>query len=239
MRYTLSNFYKSDAWWNLLQTIKSDPARMNEDGELICAHCGKPIVRAYDCIGHHVIELTEENVNDAMISLNPENIVLVHHGCHNKIHNKLGKLYAREYRKVYIVYGSPLSGKSSWVRESMNEGDLVVDMDSIWQCVSGCDRYMKPKRLNAVVFGVRDYLIDMVRMRHGKWQNAYIIGGYPLISERERLARELDAELIFIDTPMEVCIERLAEHKDGRDIGEWIGYIHDWWNKYAPGTIKK
>lgn len=230
MRYTLNNFYKSKEWWNLLQAIKSE--RLDENGQLICKHCGKPIVRAYDCIGHHTIPLTEENVNMVEISLNPALIWLVHHKCHNKIHNKLGSM-SYGCRKVYIVYGSPLSGKSTWVRESMNEGDLVIDMDSIWQCVSGCGRYVKPPRLNAIVFGVRDKLLDDAKYRRGKWQDAYVIGGYPLISERERLCKELDAELVFIDTSEQECLDRLLACNDGRDIDEWRTYITKWWDQHG------
>ena len=236
MRYTLSNFYKSDEWRALLNVLKSE--RVNKDGEIICEHCGKPIVRAYDCIGHHKIALTEENVNDAYISLAAENIMLVHHKCHNKIHNKLG--YSD--RKIYVVYGSPLSGKSTWVESVREPGDLVVDIDSIWQCVSGCERYEKPNRLRSVVFGVRDTLIDMVKYRRGKWLNAYIIGGYPFAAERERLVNSLGAEEIFIDTSMDECMSRLRECVDGRSKEEWENYIADWWKKYsprAPQSIKK
>lgn len=227
--YTLATFYKSEAWYKLMQLIRQE--RVNENCDIICEYCGEPIVRAYDCIGHHVIELNDMNVNDAMIALNPDNIQLVHHKCHNRIHNKLR--YGEDIRQIYLVYGSPLAGKSTWVNEVMNEGDLIIDMDNIWQCVSGCNRYVKPGRLNACVFGVRDTLLDMVKYRHGKWLNAYIIGGYPLISERERLCKELGAREIFIDTPMEVCIERLTYCKD-RDLTEWVRYIHEWWMKYAP-----
>ena len=83
---SLYNFYRSKQWENLLQVLRNE--RIDAEGNIICAHCGKPIVRKYDCIGHHVIELTEENYTDANISLNPENIKLVHHRCHNLIHNK-------------------------------------------------------------------------------------------------------------------------------------------------------
>lgn len=228
MYYTLENFYKSKQWQKLLQFIKSE--RLNEQGEIICEHCGKPIVRAYDCIGHHKEELTEENVNDAAVSLNPGNIALVHHRCHNKIHDKLG--YAG--RKVYLVYGSPFSGKSTWVTESMNQGDLIIDMDNIWQCVSGCDRYVKPNRLKSVVFNIRNELLDMVKHRQGKWLNAYIIGGYPFSGERERLVNELSALEIFIDTDREQCIKRLYECKDTRNKEEWLKYIDDWWRKFKP-----
>lgn len=225
---SLYNFYRSDQWENLLKILKLE--RVDSQGNIICAHCGKPIVKAYDCIGHHIIELTEENYTDANISLNPDNIQLVHHKCHNIIHNKL---YSGN-RQVFIVYGSPLSGKSSYVTEVMVEGDLIIDMDSIWQCVSGCDRYVKPNRLKSVVFAVRDNLLESVKYRRGKWQNAYVIGGYPFKAERERLIDSLGAREIFIDTDKDTCINRMLACED-RDKAEWERYINDWWLQYNGG----
>lgn len=225
---SLYNFYRSDQWENLLKILKHE--RLDSQGNLICAHCGKPIVRAYDCIGHHIIELTEENYTDANISLNPDNIQLVHHKCHNIIHNKLFS----GHRQVFIVYGSPLAGKSSYVAEAMAEGDLIIDMDRIWSCVSGCDRYVKPARLKSVVFAVRDNLLESVKYRRGKWLNAYIIGGYPYRGERERLAESLGAREVFIDTPYEECVKRLTECED-RDKKLWEQYISDWWLQYQGG----
>ena len=225
---SLYNFYRSKEWVDLLQVLKNE--RIDAQGNIICEHCGRPIVRAYDCIGHHKIELTEENYTDYNISLNPDNIALVHHKCHNIIHNKL---YSGN-RQVFIVYGSPLSGKSSYVAEAMSEGDLIIDIDSIWQCVSGCDRYVKPNRLKSVVFAVRDNLLESVRYRRGKWLNAYIIGGYPYKAERDRLIDTLGAREVFIDTPKEECINRLLACED-RDTEQWIKYIDDWWLQYSGG----
>ena len=226
---SLYNFYRSKEWENLLKVLKLE--RVDSQGNIICEHCGRPITRAYDCIGHHVIELTEENYTDYNISLNPVNIKLVHHKCHNIIHNKL---YSNS-RQVFIVYGSPLSGKSSYVSEVMAEGDLIIDMDSIWQCVSGCDRYIKPNRLKSVVFAVRDNLLESVKYRRGKWLNAYIIGGYPYQAERERLVDSLGAREVFIDTGREECLNRLLASEDGRDVTEWTKYINDWWLQYQGG----
>ena len=223
--FSLDNFYQSKQWRKLLEQIKIE--RLTPDGEIICEYCSKPITKAYDIIGHHKQELTEDNVNDFTVSLNPENVALVHARCHNYIHNKLG--YAR--RQVYLVYGSPLAGKSSFVKESMSEGDLIIDMDNLWQAVSCCDRYTKPNRLKAIVFKLRDTLLDAVKYRLGKWNNAYIIGGYPLQSERERLCKELGAREIFIDTSRAECIERLKACED-RDFNEWLKYIEDWWNRF-------
>lgn len=226
---SLYNFYRSREWENLLQVLKLQ--RLNESGELICAHCGKPIVRAYDCIGHHKTYLTEENYTDYNISLNPDNIDLVHHRCHNLIHDKLGMATGRQ---VYIVYGSPLSGKSTYVSEVAQAGDLIIDIDSIWQAVSGCDRYVKPNRLNSVVFSVRDNLLESVKYRRGKWLNAYVIGGYPYKAERDRLIDTLGAREIYIESTMDECRERLLKCED-RDLNEWTKYIESWWLQYNGG----
>ena len=211
----------------LLQQLRVE--RGNEKGIVICEHCGKPIVRMYDMIGHHKIELTEENVNDLEISLNPDNIAFVHHKCHNFIHNKLS--YGK--REIFLVYGSPLAGKRTWVDSVKEPGDLIIDIDSIWECVSGCPRYIKPGRLKSVVFKIRDTLLDTAKFRYGKWQNVYIIGGYPMISERERLCKELGAREIYIECSREECLERLELSED-RDKTEWKKYIDDWWRRYTP-----
>jgi hypothetical protein len=222
----ISDFYKSREWVNLMQVLRIE--RQNAAGEIICAHCGKPIVHKYDCIGHHIEPLTEQNYRLAEIALNPDNIALVHHRCHNKIHDRLGLSYTKQ---VYLVYGSPMSGKTTWVKDNMNAGDLVVDMDNIWECISAQPRYTKPKRLTQTAFAIRDSLIDQIRTRRGYWLNAYLIGGFPLISERERYCRSLGAREIFIDTPQDVCIERLTN--SDRNTPEYKKYIADWWEKFS------
>lgn len=226
--HDLYSFYRSKEWKNLLDRLKIE--RLNDEGQLICDYCRKPMTRAYDIIGHHKEELTEENVNDFAISLDPEKISLVHHRCHNFIHNKLGY----KQREVFIVYGAPLSGKTSWVKESAELGDLIVDMDSIWECVSGGARYEKPNRLKSIAFRVRDTLIDCIKYRQGKWNNAYVIGGYPLVSERERLSKELGAREVFIECEKEECVKRLYALDDNdnrkKNIEAWMKYIDDWFD---------
>ena len=222
--FTLQNFYKSKQWQKLLEVIKME--RLNEDGQLLCWHCGKPIINKYDCIGHHTIFLTEDNVNDTEISLNPDLIQLVHHKCHNLIHNKLG--YTK--REIFLVYGSPLAGKSTYVSSVAEPGDFIVDLNNIWQCVS--INGVHANKLKSVVFSVRDKLLEDVKYRLGHWDNCYIVGGYPLISERERICKDLGAREIFIDTPKEECLRRLEE--SDLDQEAYKKYIEDWWRKYTP-----
>lgn len=218
--FNLTNFYKSREWEGLVEQLKIE--RINEQGQIICEHCGKPITKKYDCIGHHKTELTEDNVNDYEISLNPANIMLIHFKCHNMIHQR----FEGFKQEVYLVYGSPCSGKSSWVHEVANPDDLILDIDKLWEAVSIADKYNKPNRLKANVFGLRDCLIDQIRCRVGMWRNAYVIGGYPLRSDRDRLCDLLGAQPIFIDTSKEECLSRAMNE-------DWKQFIEDWFDSFV------
>ena len=227
---TTAEFYRSKAWEKLIATLKLE--RLDADGNIICAYCGRPIVRKYDCIAHHRIELTDDNVNDPTIALNPDNIDLIHFRCHNQIHQRFGGFCQR----VYLVYGSPCSGKTSWVDEVANGDDLILDVDRIWDAVCNDGRYRKvngksgrPHRLKANVFGIRDTLIEQIRIRKGMWRNAYIIGGYPLRTDRDRVCDMLNATPVYISATIDECLER-AERERPK---EWKEYILNWFDDYV------
>lgn len=226
---SLPQFYQSIEWRSF--RAAEIAARMDANGILRCEHCGKPILQSYDAILHHKQPLTMQNVNDYAISLNPENICIVHGKCHNELHSRFG--YCTQ-RKVYVVYGSPCSGKTTYVDSIKGNSDIVVDMDLIWQCITGREKYFKPNALKTNAFIVRDCLLDMVKTRAGKWEKAYVITGGALRGERERLAVSLGAEYIHIDTPKEVCLERLASSSDRtqEQKQEWFAYINKWWDEY-------
>lgn len=227
----LADFYRTPEWEALVAVLSLE--RANEAGDIICEHCGKPIVLKYDRIGHHKKHLTLGNVNDANVSLNPENIAFVHHRCHNEIHERFGfgqPVRVFRPKKVYLVHGSPCSGKSTYAASVAGKGDLILDMDAIWACISANAQDVHAghdDRLRQNVFKVRDCILDMIKTRFGEWNNAYIIGGYPRIMERERIATIYGAEMVHIDTPRDVCELRAAERPK-----EWLQYIASYWDAY-------
>lgn len=227
---TLSNFYRSDAWRKFREVIINE--RTRPDGFIYDEETGEPIVHPYDIILHHKEFLTDENVNDAAVTLNPDLIEVVSHRTHNRIHNKLGRVR----REVFLVYGPPLAGKSTYVQQVADIGDLIVDIDLVWSCITGGLRYEKPVCLNPVAFGMRDYLMESVFFRRGRWNNAYIVGGYPLISERERICKRYGAREIYVEANMEQCLERLEQDED-RDKKEWKRYIESWFDRYSPPPV--
>lgn len=225
MMYTLESFYKSGEWKNLITIIKNK--RTNEKGVIECEYCKKDIIKKYDCICHHKTELTEQNVNDYNISLNEKNIMLVHHRCHNQIHERFG--YASRRQQVFIVWGSPCAGKTSYVKEIAGKEDIVLDIDKIYQAITINEPYIKPNAIKQNVFSIRDCIMEQIRYRKGFWKSAYIIGTYPLEAERERLVRDLNATMIHIDTPKEQCILNAIDKPK-----EWIKYIETYWQRYTP-----
>lgn len=228
---TLSAFYNSDIWRKFRAGLIAE--RINPaDGILYDEHNGQPLLKSYDIVLHHIKPLTMQNVNDFSISLNPDNIMIVSQRSHNEIHARFG--YCTE-RKVYFVYGAPCSGKTTFVNSVKGNSDIVVDMDNIWQCITGGNRYDKPNALKQNAFAVRDFMTDMIRTRAGKWENAYIIEGGALKGDRERKTAILGAQLLFIDEDKETCLTRLK-----RDTGrtqeqkeQWTKYIDQWFNDFT------
>lgn len=212
MFYDLFSFYRSKEWESLRRQITLE--RVNDSGDLICEYCHKPIVNAYEGICHHKTELNEGNVNDYNISLNPDNIMVVHHKCHNEIHNRFGS-YTRH---IYIVYGSPCAGKSTYVKENATKHDIIVDVNALYKAIGVSD---KSNRLTSNVLQLRDVLIDMIRTRNGRWINAWVITSKCRPTELERMSNMLGAEIIHIDTDMDTCLRR-ANENDVKYITEYF-----------------
>ena len=200
-----------------------------DDGVLYCQHSRKPLLQSYDIVAHHVKPLTLQNVNDYSISLNPENILLVSQQAHNEIHARFG--YCAQ-RKVYIVHGAPCSGKSSFVDSIKGNSDLIVDIDNLWEAVTG-KRYYKPNAVKANVFAMRDALLETVKTRTGNWERCFIIEGLPYKAERERRRDVYGAELIYIDTDEQTCLQRLQADDSRREYAaEWRKYIAEYFSRY-------
>lgn len=216
-----NKIYKSRAWIDLRQAIIAERG-------LRCQKCGRLLHNPADITADHIVELTPNNVNDPNIALNPDNVQLLCADCHNRKHQRFG----HNQKRVYIVYGSPCSGKTTLVNQLKLRGDIILDMDTLYQALSGCQLYDKPDNIVSVVFKARDAVLDAVKTRLGRWNNAYIIGGYPAKAKREALRRQLGAELIYCDASEAECLLR-AESR-GIFAADWKKYVQKWWTEYEP-----
>lgn len=221
----LQKFYASKVWHDFRLSVIAERG-------MRCEYCGERIATASELTLHHKEPLTPVNMDDAMVALNPDNVMLVHRQCHNTIHHGAKSEYS--HRGVYIVYGPPLSGKSSHVSANSTYGDLIVDYDLLFEAVSGMPRYVKPNELLPNVNAIRALMLDQIKTRYGKWLNAWVIGGFSDKYKRDKLAQDLGAELIFINTDKSTCLERLKLDPLRRDrYAEWKKYIEEWFLDYT------
>lgn len=218
----LNNFYASKPWRDLRNLV------ILERGNR-CEKCGK-VFSSDKLHVHHRIELTEENVNDVSISLNKDNLEVKCIDCHNAEHNR----FNQGEQHVYIVYGSPCSGKSTYVSQVYNYGDVIIDIDRLYQAITLEDKYIKPNEAKNLVLSTYNYLIELIINRKGNWKNCFIIGSFANKIKRERLKDKLKAELIFINETKENCKNNLYKDKERlKIVNLWEEYINNWFDEYV------
>lgn len=214
----LHKFYTSKAWRDLAYVLK-----VQRGGR--CERTGKLFSDFSQLVAHHKLPLTDETLHIPEIALNPDNIEIISFDEHNKEHQRFG----HNKQSVYIVYGSPCSGKTTLVKELMHCGDIVLDIDALWQAITFLPEHIKPDNCRFNVFEMRDNLLDQIRVRHGHWHSAYVIGGYPDKYERQRLAQTLGAEQVYCEATKAECIERARA--SGRPAA-WEQYINEWFKRF-------
>ena len=75
-----ADFYNGEDWQYCKMQVTED--RLKKDGGLYCEHCGSLLTKTFNpkennnkraIVFHHKIYLTNDNLNDASISINPNN----------------------------------------------------------------------------------------------------------------------------------------------------------------------
>lgn len=118
---------------------------------------------------------------------------------------------------VYIVWGCPASGKTTYVKEHMVDGDMVVDLDNIKQSISMASKTEASDELLDTALSIREYLYKLIEDRDFKCNDVWVVAGLPTKDERIQLQERLDADLIQIRATYEECIQRAMKDVDRVD----------------------
>lgn len=125
---------------------------------------------------------------------------------------------------VYLIVGSPCSGKTTYIKEHMKRGDLVCDVDYIYSAITGNAPHDAELYTHEVACELHKHLLDIIRDRQGGWKDAYVTSLANTEEKVEEMKKRVNAdEVIFMDTPFEVCIERA---KDRPPYFVWL--IQEW-----------
>lgn len=217
--------------------------------------CQKCLREKDECIPgdevHHKIWLRPSNINDPNITLNTDNLELLCKDCHIGIHKAAAhkrdhqKIVASNgvyidddgsihRQKVFLVYGAPGSGKSSYVKDKKQDSDLVVDLDCIKQALSMCGTKETPDNLYEIAESIRELLYQMIESKKINARNIWVIASLPTKRQRKELATRLDAELIHMDADIETCIERILSDDNRTDKEHQMRMIDQYFGYYEP-----
>lgn len=120
-----------------------------------------------------------------------------------------------------VVCGPPGSGKSTFVRERMERGDLLVDMDELYRALSGLELRDKPDCLLPFVAEARDAVIARIyREQRGQLhRRAWVVTSSPDLAYIRDLLRRLRAEVHVLDVSTKECVRRMkAEGRDAEHV---------------------
>lgn len=104
----------------------------------------------------------------------------------------------RTKTRVIIVSGLPGAGKTTYVREKMRRGDLIVDMDAIFSALSGetINGGDGPAELLPFACEARDAIIARLE-RSSEVRTAFLITTRP--DQAENWARQFNGEHVRLE----------------------------------------
>lgn len=246
------SFYNSRPWKDAREAyVKSRLLIDAGDCELCQEKAGEEV--------HHKIFLTPTNIDDPKITLNPDNFELLCYDCHRLRHEtarkiaylasirrrgigkilKGGKYYLDENGNVnpfrcIVVWGSPGSGKSTYVQSNMSPGDAVIDLDLIGHALSMAQKSETPPNILPTAFDVRDFLLEKVERREINARTVWIVATLPRKTQRADIKSRLDAELVYIRSTIQECYRHMLHDDERKDKALQASFIDKWWKDYEP-----
>lgn len=242
-------FYNSKAWQSCRDSYIAK--RVVIDGGM-CEQCGEHPGEEL----HHKTFLNPCNIKNAAVSVNQDNLIWLCKDCHFKEHrDAIVKGFEKkrnqkilnngcyfddngelQQMKVYIVYGAPCSGKTSYVLSHMDKTDLVVDLDYIRSAITYGERNTESNNLLGLSLDLREMIYKRIENRDASidCKNVWIVSLLPKKAERAELAKRLNAQLIFIPATYEECVERAKEDESRKQRDLQINIIDKWFESWAP-----
>lgn len=218
-----------------------------------CERCGQPGEEV-----HHKTYLTPVNINDPEIVYGWDNLELLCRSCHIEEHEKKKNLRHENRKpvenvrytidasgqvqprgKVCVVWGCPASGKSTYIRQHMQRGDIVIDLDRILYCFTGL------VNLADDADAITEYLPDMITIRDATFDliardalhacTIWIAAGLPRKADRQQVtARFPFAQFVFCDCAADEAMRR-ADQDDKRTNKERAHkIIAEWFERFEP-----
>lgn len=124
-----------------------------------------------------------------------------------------------------LVLGAPGSGKTTWVRERIQAGQIAVDVDLLFSALTMRPVYDKPAVSVGRVLDARDILIEELRPD-------YVISSDPTAKYRELMRAQYGAEVVVLETAADECKRRIEGDIRREGLADWPTLVDAWWANY-------
>ena len=140
--------------------------------------------------------------------------------------------------QVTIVCGPPGAGKTHYVMQRLKWGDVLLDIDLLFAALSGQAMYDKPATLLKMVLRVRDTVVAELQGPN-TIARAWLITSTTKHAEIAGMANKLKAKVVVIETPANICMQRIQADPRRKDLlAEWQPLVEKWWANWRtlPGA---
>lgn len=131
-----------------------------------------------------------------------------------------------------IIWGSPCSGKTTYVNKHVKPGDLVCDYDALYQAISFLPLKERKACLKSVMFELLDSVHGIIE-KHPEL-DAWIITTTRDKAKVDTLVKRFKAELVFLDIDREEAHRRCVEDNRPK---VWHEYIDKWFDAYLGKSV--
>ena len=137
--------------------------------------------------------------------------------------------------KNLIITGPPGSGKTTWVHENMKSGETVLDLDAIKCALLGNeDFHAQSSEIVPMITVVRDSVFKAISENTNK-ERCYVITTETDLSTLRQWQVYLNAELKVMDTPKDICMERVKNDKTRQNKEVFYSLIEKWFENWKGG----
>lgn len=132
--------------------------------------------------------------------------------------------------KIVVLYGPPGAGKTAYARHNSAYGDVIIDQDMLYKCLTGLDLYEKPKNLFNLIENVRLNIIDLCSEFESK-NTCWVLLSSKKLHDYV-VGKHKNAKNIIFNTTKSQCYRNVSKDKN-RDFFAWQGIIDKWFLKNA------
>lgn len=133
---------------------------------------------------------------------------------------------------IYLVYGPPCAGKTTYAQQHMKDTDIIVDIDRLYSCLTINPLYTKPDILSDFMWGVLWKIMGECLENIPEYSDCYLVGGFPDKKRREQICKTYQAKEIFIFEEIDICLAR-SKHEG------YSKYIYDWFGIYSRTNARR